>query len=146
MESTTLAARLSNRLLMALARESENTEDVNLKKHINQSENKLKMVIAPFVESSKSMAINISDKSYYMKWKSAAASLLQQVQEVTKLFSDLQLHSPGARHNTHHQAPAPVNTKVPIIVEPHPSHMPAQVTKSNIKLWDTLYTRYPNDQ
>ena len=61
-ESTTLAARLSNRLLMALARESENSEDINLKKQINQSENRLKMVIAPFVESSKSMAINISDQ------------------------------------------------------------------------------------
>jgi hypothetical protein len=33
-ESTTLAARLSNRLLMALARESENSEDVSLKKQV----------------------------------------------------------------------------------------------------------------
>jgi len=115
-ESTTLAARLSNRLLMALARESENSEDVNLKKQINQSENRLKLVIAPFVESSKSMAINISDPSYYSRWKSASANLLQMVQEVAKLFSDLQLHSPGsgARNQNH----VPANTRVPVIVEP----------------------------
>ena len=66
-ESTTLAARLSNRLLMALARESDNSEDIGLKKQINQSENKLKMVIAPFVESSKTMAINISDQVGMMR-------------------------------------------------------------------------------
>merc|ERR1719232_1149180 len=77
-ESTTLAARLSNRLLMALARESENSEDVNLKKQINQSENRLKMVIAPFVESSKSMAINLSDQSYYSRWKSSSTNLHQE--------------------------------------------------------------------
>lgn len=33
-ESTTRAARLSNRLLQALARESENSEDVSLKKQV----------------------------------------------------------------------------------------------------------------
>ena len=107
-ESTTLAARLSNRLLMALARESENSEDVNLKKQINQSENKLKMVIAPFVESSKSMAINLSEQGQYSRWESAARSLLKMVMEVQRLFSDLNLHSP-------HEKP---NTRVPVQVEP----------------------------
>ena len=100
---------------MALARESDNSEDVSLKKQINQSENKLKMVIAPFVESSKSMAINISDQSYYSRWKSSSTNLLQMVQEVAKLFSDLQLHSP----------PAPANTKVPVIIEPPPPQIPS---------------------
>jgi len=33
-ESTTIAARLSNRLLMALSRESENSEDISLKKQV----------------------------------------------------------------------------------------------------------------
>merc|ERR1719275_192496 len=46
-ESTTLAARLSNRLLMALARESENSEDVSLKKQVNQAADKLKSVMLP---------------------------------------------------------------------------------------------------
>ena len=116
-ESTTLAARLSNRLLMALARESDNSEDVNLKKQINQSETKLKMVIAPFVESSKAMAINISDQSFYSRWRTASTNLLHQVQEVAKLFTDLQLHSPG------HQQPQ--NTRVPVIMEP-PTHVETQ--------------------
>ena len=114
-ESTTLAARLSNRLLMALARESENSEDVALKKQINQSENKLKMVIAPFVESSKAMAINLSDSSHQARWRAASANLVAMVQEVAKLFSDLQLHSP-----------APANSRpVPVIVQPPTPQVPS---------------------
>ena len=114
-ESTTLAARLSNRLLMALARESDNSEDIGLKKQINQSENRLKMVIAPFVESSKSMAINISDGSYHQRWSSSSAALVSMVQEVAKLFSDLQLHSP-----------APANSRpVPVIVQPPTPQVPS---------------------
>ena len=121
-ESTTLAARLSNRLLMALARESENSEDVALKKQINQSENKLKMVIAPFVESSKAMAINLSDSSHQARWRAASANLVAMVQEVAKLFSDLQLHSPTSAPAP---APAPANTRVPVIVEPPPPQVPS---------------------
>ena len=113
-ESTTLAARLSNRLLMALARESDNSEDVGLKKQINQSENKLKMVIAPFVESSKTMAINISDQRHHQRWRASSDALVSMVQEVAKLFTDLQLHSP-----------APANTRVPVTVEPPPQVPPA---------------------
>ena len=117
-ESTTLAARLSNRLLMALARESENSEDLSLKKQINQSENKLKMVIAPFVESSKSMAINIGDQSQYSRWETASRNLLAMVLEVQRLFSDLNLHSP------HERTPS-ASTRVPVQLEQPPS-MPAQ--------------------
>ena len=126
-ESTTLAARLSNRLLMALARESDNSEDINLKKQINASENKLKMVIAPFVESSKTMAINISDQSYYSRWRTASTNLLHQVQEVAKLFSDLQLHSPGQQQPPQ-AAPVsqPPQSRVPVIVEP--PHQPPPET------------------
>jgi len=116
-ESTTLAARLSNRLLMALARESDNSEDIGLKKQINQSENKLKMVIAPFVESSKTMAINISDQRHHQRWRASSDALVSMVQEVAKLFTDLQLHSP-----------APANTRVPVIVEP-PPHVPPPPTQ-----------------
>ena len=117
-ESTTLAARLSNRLLMALARESENSEDLSLKKQINQSENKLKMVIAPFVESSKSMAINIGDQSQYSRWETSSRNLLAMVLEVQRLFSDLNLHSP------HERTPS-ASTRVPVQLEQPPS-MPAQ--------------------
>ena len=119
-ESTTLAARLSNRLLMALARESDNSEDIGLKKQINQSENRLKMVIAPFVESSKTMAINISDQRHHQRWRTSSDALVSMVQEVAKLFSDLQLHSP-----------APANNRVPVIVEPpQMPQPPTQVTQN----------------
>ena len=135
-ESTTLAARLSNRLLMALARESENSEDVALKKQINQSENKLKMVIAPFVESSKAMAINLSDSSHQARWRAASANLVAMVQEVAKLFSDLQLHSPTSAPAP---APAPANTRVPVIVEPPPPQVPSLSSQVIMILNDILY-------
>jgi hypothetical protein len=54
--------RLSNRLLMALARESENSEDGALRLQVNQAADRLKAVIAPFVENSKTMAINMADQ------------------------------------------------------------------------------------
>ncbi len=54
--------RLSNRLLMALSRESENSEDGSLRLQVNQAADRLKAVIAPFVESSKTMAINMADQ------------------------------------------------------------------------------------
>ena len=40
---------------------------------MNQSENKLKLVIAPFVESSKTMAINIADQSHVVRYIDTAA-------------------------------------------------------------------------
>ena len=39
-----------------------NIEDISLKKEVNQAADRLKAVIAPFVESSKLMAINMSDQ------------------------------------------------------------------------------------
>jgi len=88
-ESTTLAARLSNRLLMALSRECDNSEDIVLKKQVNQAADKLKSVIAPFVESSKAMAINISDGGHIARWKANSSSLLTMVEEVGSLFQEL---------------------------------------------------------
>ena len=41
-------------------------EDQGLKKEVNQVAEKLKSVIAPFVESSKLMAINVSDQVGYL--------------------------------------------------------------------------------
>ena len=41
-------------------------EDQGLKKEVNQVAEKLKSVIAPFVESSKLMAINVSDQVGYI--------------------------------------------------------------------------------
>ena len=116
-ESTTLAARLSNRLLMALARESENSEDVNLKKQVNQSADKLKLVIAPFVESSKTMAISISDQGHYNRWKGASTNLLDMVREVQKLFSELNMY--GLDLDNNHQG-----VQIPILIDNHPPPIP----------------------
>jgi len=115
-ESTTLAARLSNRLLMALARESENSEDVNLKKQVNQSADKLKLVIAPFVESSKTMAISISDQGHYNRWKGASTNLLDMVREVQKLFSELNMYGLDLEN---HQG-----VQIPILIDNHPPPIP----------------------
>jgi len=115
-ESTTLAARLSNRLLMALARESENSEDVNLKKQVNQSADKLKLVIAPFVESSKTMAISISDQGHYNRWKGASTNLLDMVREVQKLFSELNMY--GLDLNNHQ------GVQIPVLIDNHPPPIP----------------------
>lgn len=112
-ESTTLAARLSNRLLMALARESENSEDVSLKKQVNQAADKLKSVIAPFVESSKTMAINISDQGHQARWRTASNSLLEMVKEVQKLFADLNMFGLDSTDRAR-------NVHIPILVDPAP--------------------------
>ena len=114
-ESTTVAARLSNRLLMALARESDNSEDDNLKKQVNQSEQKLKFVIAPFVETSKTMAINISDQGHCQRWRGASTNLLDMVREVQTLFSQLNMYGlePDRKQDI----------QIPILIEKEPSHV-----------------------
>ena len=117
-ESTTLAARLSNRLLMALARESENSEDVNLKKQVNQSADKLKLVIAPFVESSKTMAISISDQGHYKRWKGASTNLLEMVREVQKLFSELNMYGMDFNRQEGIQIPVLIDQQPPPIPPP----------------------------
>jgi len=122
-ESTTLAARLSNRLLMALARESENSEDVSLKKQVNQAADKLKSVIAPFVESSKTMAINISDQGRQARWRTASASLLEMVKEVAKLFSDLNMYGFDSTDNASQPRSNPAGNggvSIPILVDNAP--------------------------
>merc|ERR1719295_1684723 len=126
-ESTTLAARLSNRLLMALSRESENSEDVVLKKEVNQAADRLKSVIAPFVESSKLMAINVSDQNEYARWRTASASLLEMVKEVAKLFSDLNMYgfdstdnASQPRSSTDDVAAGNGGVSIPILVDNAP--------------------------
>merc|ERR1719458_461754 len=122
-ESTTLAARLSNRLLMALARESENSEDVSLKKQVNQAADKLKSVIAPFVESSKTMAINISDQGHQARWRTASSSLLEMVKEVAKLFSDLNMYGFDSTDNASQPRKSSAGNggvSIPILVDSAP--------------------------
>jgi len=127
-ESTTLAARLSNRLLMALARESENSEDVSLKKQVNQAADKLKSVIAPFVESSKTMAINISDQGHQARWRTASSSLLEMVKEVAKLFSDLNMYGFDSTDNASQPRKSSAGNggvSIPILVDTAPEQAAA---------------------
>ena len=55
-DNSALGARLANRLLMTLYKESDNSDDANLRKQVDESGQKLKAVIPPFVESCKSVA------------------------------------------------------------------------------------------
>jgi len=126
-ESTTLAARLSNRLLMALARESENSEDVGLKKQVNLAADKLKAVIAPFVESSKSVAINMSDTGHHNRWRSSSNNLLEIVQEVQKLFSDLNMFGLDSSR----QEPAVIQVPVQLIDQAPPPVPPLPAMESS---------------
>ena len=57
---------------------------------VNQAADKLKSVIAPFVESSKAMAINISDQGHQARWRTASSSLLEMVKVVQRLFAELE--------------------------------------------------------
>ena len=90
---------------------------------MNQAADKLKSVIAPFVESSKAMAINISDPGHQARWRSASASLLEMVKEVQKLFRDLNMFGLDSTDRSHHALrPAPGSSvSVPILVD----HAPA---------------------
>jgi len=114
-ENTTLAARLSNRLLMALARESENSEDAGLRGEVNVAADRLKSVIAPFVESSKVMAINMADQGQYARWQQCAHNLQEMVKQVRKLFLDLNMFGLDS---------ARLEARIPITVESPPPPVP----------------------
>ncbi len=87
-ESSALAARLANRLLMALQRESDNSDDANLRRQVESVCERLKAAIASFVECSKSAPTAPA------AWKTASARLLDVVADVEKLFSDLNMYGP----------------------------------------------------
>lgn len=91
-EHSAMAARLSNRLLMALNKESDNSDDPNLRQQVNGVSGRLKSTIAPFVETSKSLSRSTGDAAAVNGWKKAATRLLEIVSEVTKLFDDLNMY------------------------------------------------------
>jgi vinculin len=80
---------------------------------VNQAADKLKSVIAPFVESSKTMAINISDQGHQARWRTASNSLLEMVKEVQKLFADLNMFGLDSTDRSR-------NVNIPILVDPAP--------------------------
>ena len=91
-DNSALGARLSNRLLMTLYKESDNSDDPNLRRQVDESGQKLKAVIPPFVESSKSVAGSPGDTGLINAWKSSSSRLLEMVAEVTRLFAELNMY------------------------------------------------------
>ena len=92
-EHSAMAARLSNRLLMALNKESDNSDDQNLRRQVNGASDKLKSAIAPFVEQSKAASAGGDSGA----WRSAASRLRDVVSEVTRLFDDLHMYGMDSR-------------------------------------------------
>ena len=108
-DNSALGARLANRLLMTLYKESDNSDDVNLRKQVDESGQKLKAVIPPFVESSKSVAGSPGDTGLTNAWKMASSRLLEMVAEVTRLFSDLNMYGyDSSRDNNFRPAIVPI--------------------------------------
>ena len=91
-DNTALAARLSNRLLMALYKESDNSDDPALTRQVDASGDKLKAAITPFVENGKAVASNPNDQGLITAWRMAANKLLDIIAEVTRLFADLNMY------------------------------------------------------
>ena len=91
-DNSALGARLSNRLLMTLYKESDNSDDANLRRQVDESGQKLKAVIPPFVESCKSVAGSPGEAGLINAWKSASSRLLEMVAEVTRLFAELNMY------------------------------------------------------
>ena len=96
-DNTALAARLSNRLLMALYKESDNSDDPALRRQVDGSGDKLKAAITPFVENGKAVASSPNDQGLITAWRMAANKLLDIVAEVTRLFADLNMHGYDSR-------------------------------------------------
>ena len=96
-DNTALAARLSNRLLMALYKESDNSDDPALRRQVDGSGDKLKAAITPFVENGKAVASSPNDQGLITAWRMAANKLLDIVAEVTRLFADLNMYGYDSR-------------------------------------------------
>ena len=90
-DNTALAARLSNRLLMTLYKELDNSEDPGIKRQVDAAGEKLKSAITPFVENGRSVSTSPNDAGLASAWKSSAKRLLDTVAEVVRLFSDLNM-------------------------------------------------------
>ena len=128
-ESTALTARLANRLLMALHKESENSDDPNLKRQVNVMSDRLKGAIAPFVERSKALVSNPSDPSLNNNWKDSANRLMDVVSEVCKLFDDLNMYGLDSARSNGHQIPVMVSPTAPK-APPAPAPPPAMLTET----------------
>ena len=90
-DNTALAARLSNRLLMTLYKELDNSDDSGVKRQVDAAGEKLKNAIAPFVENGRSISTSPNDAGLASMWKTSAKRLLDTVADVMRLFTDLNM-------------------------------------------------------
>merc|ERR1711953_734946 len=98
-DNTALAARLSNRLLMALYKESDNSDDPALRRQVDGSGDKLKAAITPFVENGKAVASSPNDQGLITAWRMSANKLLEIVEEVARLFAELNMYGYDSMNN-----------------------------------------------
>ena len=101
-DNTALAARLSNRLLMALYKESDNSDDPALRRQVDASGEKLKAAITPFVENGRAVASSPNDQGLITAWRMSANRLLEMVGEVTRLFAELNMYGYDSLARNHH--------------------------------------------
>ena len=140
-DNTALAARLSNRLLMALYKESDNSDDPALRKQVDASGDKLKAAITPFVENGKAVASSPSDQGLITAWRMSANRLLEIVGEVTRLFAELNMYgydslaraAAGAAGNGNGgqaQQPRHVPIELPPPIPPPPSQVSKLISRT----------------
>ena len=98
-DNTALAARLSNRLLMALYKESDNSDDPALRKQVDASGDRLKSAITPFVENGRAVASSPNDQGLITAWRMSANKLLEIVEEVARLFAELNMYGYDSMNN-----------------------------------------------
>merc|ERR1719210_1374225 len=141
-DNTALAARLSNRLLMALYKESDNSDDPALRRQVDASGDKLKAAITPFVENGKAVASSSNDQGLITAWRMAANKLLDIVAEVTRLFADLNMYGYDSRSQRPmtvpdcpsiqiHEPPPPPRPPLPDEVIPPPRPRPPMANANN---------------
>ena len=87
-DHSALAARLTNRLLNALTKEVDNSDDVGLRGSVGNAGSRLKSTIAPFVENSRAVASSPADSGLMTAWRMASAKLLEAVAQAAALFDD----------------------------------------------------------
>ena len=128
-DNTALAARLSNRLLMALYKESDNSDDPALRKQVDASGDRLKSAITPFVENGRAVASSPNDQGLITSWRMSANKLLEIVEEVARLFAELNMYGYDSLNNGR-QATTPAGSssgiarQVPIEMQQMPQAPP----------------------
>jgi vinculin len=121
-DNTALAARLSNRLLMTLYKELDNSEDPGLKRQVDSAGEKLKNAITPFVENGRAISSSPNDTSLASTWRASAKRLLDTVAEVMRLFAELNIFGSESEQR-HHQGQSfsePIIPQLPPPIPPPP--------------------------